>query len=261
MRWALWILTAAMVFGALTWLFPRTSPELPGPSGFQSPDVASLKPDLSGRAEVIDGDSVYVGGVEVRLYGVDAPEARQTCVIDGGRWPCGQQATRALRRLIDGRVVACDERDRDHYGRVVAVCRLDGADVNAWLVENGWAMAYRRHARAYVGAESVAASAKRGIWRGDFVAPWDWRQAEGRDVAATRPRPQRTVPAPQTATPVAQQGRCNIKGNISYNSGKRLYHRPGDPDYADTRISAARGERWFCSEAEARAAGWQPAVR
>ena len=261
MRWAFWLLTAAVVFGVLTWLFPRTSPRPSAPPDSVTPAAAALKTDLSGRARVIDGDSIYVGGVEVRLYGVDAPEARQTCAVDGVRWPCGRQATGALRQLIEGRVLACDERDRDNYGRVVAVCRLGGADINAWLVENGWAVAYRRHARAYVDAESVAETAKRGIWRGDFLAPWDWRQAEPRRFAATDQRPQRTVSARRTATPVGQPGRCNIKGNISYNRGKRLYHKPGDPDYADTRISAARGERWFCSEAEAKAAGWQPAVR
>ena len=258
MRWALWILTAAAVFGVLTWLDPRTAPRPSAPPDSPAPDAASTKTGLSGRAQVIDGDSLYVGGIEVRLYGVDAPEAKQTCAIDGVRWPCGQHATRALRQLVHGRVLACDERDRDSYGRVVAVCRLDGADVNAWLVENGWAIAYRRHARAYVDAESVAETAKRGMWRGDFVAPWDWRQTESRNVSATGP--QRPASGPQ-AIRAGQPGRCAIKGNIGYSSGKRLYHRPGDPDYADTRISAARGERWFCSEAEARAAGWQPAVR
>lgn len=260
MKATLWILTAVVAFAVAAWVFPRTVPRSSDPPDSPQSGPPSLAAVVSGRVQVIDGDSLYVGGVEVRLYGVDAPEAKQTCDIDGARWPCGRQATRALRRLTEGQVVACDERDRDNYGRVVAVCRLDGVDVNAWLVENGWALAYRRHARAYVAAESVAESAKRGIWRGDFVAPWDWR-AESRHVAAADVRPQRRALGPQTATSAGQPGRCNIKGNISYNGGKRLYHKPGDPDYADTRISAARGERWFCSEAEARSAGWKPAVR
>ncbi|MCY4014709.1 MAG: thermonuclease family protein [Gammaproteobacteria bacterium] len=222
MRWAFWILAATVAFAVMTWLYPGTSQRPSAPPDSPTFDATGLKTDLSGRAQVIDGDSVYVGGVEVRLYGVDAPEARQTCATDGVRWPCGRQATRALRQLIEGRVLACAERDRDNYGRVVAVCRLEGADVNAWLVENGWAIAYRRHARAYVGAESVAQAAKRGIWRGDFVAPWDWRQAEARSVAANN-RPQRRASGvPQTSTPAEQRGRCNIKGNISYNSGRRL---------------------------------------
>ena len=259
MRWVLWILAATVTFMVAAVLFPRTTPHLSGPP--DSPLIGSTRPgtDLAGRARVIDGDSILVDRAEVRLYGIDAPEAKQTCVRDGVSWPCGRQATRALHELIEGRVVACEERDRDNYGRVVAVCQHSGANVNAWLVANGWALAYRRHSRAYVDAESQAKSARRGIWRGDFVAPWDWRQAEaagGRGTAL----PSRTARTHAHREASASE-RCNIKGNISYNSGRRLYHKPGDPDYADTRISAARGERWFCSEAQARAAGWQPAVR
>ena len=323
MRWVFWILTATATFVVAALLFPRTTPHLSGspappstapasPGAEMSgrarvidgdsilvsgspappstapaspgadlsgrarvidgdsilvsgspapPSTAPASPgaDLSGRARVIDGDSILVDQVEVRLYGLDAPEAQQTCVLNGVRWPCGRQATRALQSLIEGRVVVCDERDRDNYGRVVAVCQHDGANVNAWLVANGWAMAYRRHALAYLDAESTAKSAKRGIWRGDFVAPWDWRQAGAAGVRATA-SPSRTADT-RSQRSASAPGRCNIKGNISHNSGRRLYHMPGDRDYADTRISAARGERWFCSEAEARTAGWQPAVR
>ena len=52
---------------------------------------------------------------------------------------------------------------------------------------------------------------------------------------------------------------CRIKGNISYNSGERIYHMPGQEDYFRTRITWSDGERWFCTEAEARAAGWRKA--
>lgn len=50
---------------------------------------------------------------------------------------------------------------------------------------------------------------------------------------------------------------CNIKGNISYNTGERIYHMPGQEYYWQTRINLLKGERWFCSEAAARAAGWR----
>jgi len=50
---------------------------------------------------------------------------------------------------------------------------------------------------------------------------------------------------------------CNIKGNISYNTGERIYHVPGQQYYNETRISLWKGERWFCSEQEARKAGWR----
>lgn len=254
MRWIVAALTGVAVLGVVAVLFPHDD-EVPGSE--QLPDAGTsltgffdrVKHDakepstgISGRARVIDGDSVYVGDVEVRLFGVDAPEAMQTCVFGNASWPCGRQATQALRDLVEGRIVTCDERDQDVHGRVVAVCRQGGVDINAWLVANGWAMAYVRYGHDYVEAEAEAKSAKRGMWRGELTAPWDWRASE----------------APPRTAAMAQPAGCNIKGNISMGSGKRYYHEPGDRDYAKTRINR-RGERWFCSAAEARAAGWQPA--
>ena len=204
---------------------------------------------LSGVARVLDGDTIEVGSDRVRLWGVDAPEGRQTCLDGSRRWPCGRRAAQALAGRIDGRSVTCEE--RDHDGRIIAVCGHGGRDVNAWLVREGWALAYRRYTRAYAAEESAAKAAKRGLWRGEFIPPWDWRRGKrlnsaGRDVRHTASR---------------DRGACNIKGNISRNSGRRIYHVPGDPDYAKTRISASHGERWFCTESEARAAGWRRAGR
>ena len=217
-----------------------------------------IQADVAGRARVIDGDTIEVGSVRIRLFGLDAPESAQRCLAGSRHWPCGEQATRALVGRIDGRSVACEERDRDRYGRVVAVCRYGGQDVNAWMVREGWAMAYRRYSSAYVGEEAAAKAAKRGLWRGKFVPPWDWRRGD-RLKSASRDRVKATRDAPRVAA--RDRGGCNIKGNISHNSGKRIYHMPGDRDYERTRISTSRGERYFCSEAEARAAGWRRAGR
>ena len=243
---------AAGALGAML-LFPA-SPQSPG---YRPPDVAvsAALPwavDLSGPARVIDGDTLDVDGTRVRLHGVDAPEAAQSCFTADAGWPCGRRATQALATLLQEGVVACAERDRDRYGRVVAVCRRDGLDVNGWLVAQGWAVAYRRYSHAYVEQEAAARAAGRGVWSGEFVMPWDWRR--GRRVVQVAPeRP------PATGTVARERGRCDIKGNVSYNGDRRLYHMPGDRDYAGTRISPGRGERWFCSEAEARAAGWRRA--
>ena len=96
----------------------------------------TIQADVAGRARVIDGDTIEVSSARIRLFGIDAPESAQRCLA-GTRWPCGEQATRALSGRIDGRSVACEERDRDRYGRIVAVCRYGGQDVNAWLVREG----------------------------------------------------------------------------------------------------------------------------
>ncbi|MDE0373739.1 MAG: thermonuclease family protein [Rhodospirillales bacterium] len=207
--------------------------------------AGAFRADVSGVARVLDGDTIEIGTVRVRLWGVDAPEGRQECLAQGRPWPCGQQAAQALAERIDGRRVACEERDRD--GRIVAVCLHHGQDINAWLVRVGWALAFRRYSKAYVREESEAKSARRGLWRGEFVQPWNWRRGKRLESAGR-----------YTGTVTARdRGDCRIKGNISRNSGRRWYHVPGDPEYEKTRISTSHGERWFCSEAEARAAGWK----
>ena len=221
--------------------------------------AGTIQADVAGRARVIDGDTIEVASARVRLFGVDAPESAQNCLQGIRRWSCGEQATRALAGRIDGRSVACEERDRDRYGRIVAVCRYSGQDVNAWLVREGWAMAYRRYSMAYVGEEASARRAKRGLWRGEFVPPWDWRRGDRLNEPSRGDRVTATPDAPRVAA--RDRGGCNIKGNISHNSGKRIYHMPGDRDYERTRISTSRGERYFCSEVEARAAGWRRAGR
>ena len=193
---------------------------------------------LSGPAAVIDGDTLEVGGVRVRLHGIDAPESAQRCRSGGRFWPCGHEAKRALAGRVGGQRVVCKERDRDDYGRVVAVCSIGGRDLNAWMAAEGWALVNRRFSRAYAAEESRARAAKRGVWRGEVVAPWDWRKGKR----------------------LAGAVECDIKGNIS-GSGKRIYHVRGGQYYARTRIDTSRGERWFCTEDEARAAGWRRSRR
>ena len=207
---------------------------------------------LSGRVRVVDGDSLALAGERIRLHGIDAPESAQTCHAGGSRWRCGERATRGLRERIGGRTVTCEERDVDRYGRIVAVCRAGGEDLNAWMVERGFALAYRRYSRAYVDEEGTARAARHGLWRGDFVAPWDWRQGERLAGTATR--------SVQDSGSNGGSGDCRIKGNVS-RSGERIYHVPGAQHYERTRISPGKGERWFCSEREARAAGWRKAKR
>ena len=204
----------------------------------------SAHPQPSGRASVTDGDSLEIAGQRVRLHGIDAPEWKQRCQANGRQWRCGQAAAQALGKRIGRQSVTCTPRDRDRYGRIVAVCEAGGIDLNAWMVAQGWALAYRRYSRAYVDEEQTAKAAKRGVWRGELIAPWEWRR--GKRLAA-----------PVTSS-AKESGQCRIKGNIS-RKGTRIYHVPGDMHYERTRINTAKGERWFCTQAEARTAGWRRA--
>lgn len=134
------------------------------------PQLAPLK--VTGQARLIDGDSLFVNGVELRLEGIDAPEAAQNCTRAGKSWPCGRDASRALGRLLRGSAVRCEGARRDAHDRVLAICRLGDMNINRWMVEQGWAVSFH----AYPGEERSARLAKKGIWSGTFVRPREWRE-------------------------------------------------------------------------------------
>ena len=131
---------------------------------------------IVGPATVVDGDTLDVAGVRIRLWGIDAPESRQVCSVAGQDYPCGGRATAHLRVLVGDRPVSCEPRATDRYGRTVALCRVDGRDLGAAMVRDGWAVAFVRYAMDYVPQEQEARSARRGLWEGTFLAPEVWRR-------------------------------------------------------------------------------------
>lgn len=194
---------------------------------------------LIGKASVIDGDTIELHGKKVRLYGIDAPESSQICKNkEGNIYRCGQLAARSLFDIIGKKTVSCIVKDKDRYNRFVAICSVQQTDLNNWIVAQGLALAYRKYSRDYVAAENSARASKLGLWQGEFVNPWDWRKGQRLIVKELDERPN-----------------CLIKGNIS-SSGK-IYHTPSSRWYQTTKVDVSKGERWFCSEAEALAAGWR----
>ena len=132
---------------------------------------------LRGRVSVIDGDTMEMHGQRIRLFGIDAPESGQRCSqVDGRQWRCGREAAFALDGLVQGHTVTCVGRDIDRWGRIIAVCDIDGVDLGQRMVESGWAIAYRRYSRDYAPAEDRARSSARGIWSGSFEDAGHWRQ-------------------------------------------------------------------------------------
>ena len=201
---------------------------------------------FGGAARVVDGDTLDVGGTRVRLHGIDAPEIGQLCTRpDGVRWDCGTWVAAEVRARIGAHRVTCDTMDIDRYGRTVARCRVAGRDLGRQLVRDGLALAYRKYSMAYAPDETAALEAGRGLHGHDMMRP----------AAHRRAARARTAQASGSGTTA-----CAIKGNIS-RSGTRIYHMPGQVFYARTVIRPNAGERWFCTEVEARAAGWRRARR
>lgn len=130
---------------------------------------------LEGAARVADGDSLVLGSERIRLQGIDAPELAQLCARGGGDYPCGREARDALLRLVAGRAVSCESRQRDRYDRVLARCRAGPLDLNRAMVEAGWAVSYGD----YRDAEDAARRAGKGLWAGSFDRPQDWRRVHG----------------------------------------------------------------------------------
>jgi len=143
--------------------------------------VGSTVTGPSGRVAVVDGDTIDVGGIRVRLHGIDAPEVSQTCETDEGVvWACGDWVRSELEMRIEGRNAICEAHGQDRYDRVIAICRVDGRDIAAALVRDGLAFAYRRYSLDYVADENAASHAGRGLWDGVIQSPEAYRRAKRR---------------------------------------------------------------------------------
>ena len=220
---------------------------------------AAAAAPISGPAVIHDGDTVTIDDERVRLEGIDAPETDQICLDKESReFPCGVFARDELLRLIGNRMLSCEGSVRDQYGRRVARCSASGVDINAAMVKSGWALAYVKYSRAYLAEEEEAQSRGAGLWAGAFIAPWDWRHRDRNTIilgSTTVPLSAQAELLPSSKGYEPPVEGCAIKGNIS-RKGKRLYHLPGTRGYELTRVTESKGERWFCTAAEAQAAGW-----
>jgi len=181
---------------------------------------------ISGPAKIVDGDTLDVGAVRIRLHGIDAPEAGQSCKLPNGKtWSCGTAAMNELAELVDGRTVECQAHDRDAYGRIIASCSAAGVDLNRHMVEKGLAWAFLTYSDAFAELEGEIRAAAIGIWQAPSETPWDYRANRWARAAEASPRPG-----------------CPIKGNVA-RGGERIYHTPWSPWYGRTQINEAAGER------------------
>jgi endonuclease YncB( thermonuclease family) len=242
----------AAVFAAF-WLWPASlTPSAPSLPSLPSMSLSSFvpfkasEPPIAGRAYAVGGDTLRIGQQTVRLDGVEAPDRDQTCArADNRRWRCGEAAQAALSRLVSGRQVSCDPAGKHDAGHIRASCTVASNDLAATLVEGGHVLAEAGMMARYRAAQAKAQQAKTGLWSGPGAPerPAEWRTRMWNEARAKAP-----------------EG-CPIKGKVAGRRGDtvRTYHLPWSPTYVRLRVVSARGERWFCSEADARAAGFAPA--
>jgi endonuclease YncB( thermonuclease family) len=145
----------------------------------------ALGETISGKAFVVDGDTIKINSKKIRLFGIDAPEKKQKCkkiflsisfFSLNKSYNCGILSTEKLKKKIKDNIITCKIKGKDRYKRIIAECFKDKTNLNSWLVRNGYAVAYIKYSKKYLAAQNLAEKENRGIWQGIFEMPWDWRK-------------------------------------------------------------------------------------
>ncbi len=215
-----------------------------GPADAAAPvvTVAALETSVSGRATAVTGSLLRVNGTLVELTGIEAPSPKHPCLkASGRRWSCATSAANALQRLVRGETVSCEISGRTDAGRAAGSCKIADRDIAGELVRNGHVFAADGMFNAYAGDEEKAQAAKLGLWQGETVRPKEWRERAWEEAKRTAP------------------DGCPIKGFV--RAAGRIYSMPWSADYASGKVREVKGERWFCSEDDARAAGFKLSSR
>jgi endonuclease YncB( thermonuclease family) len=212
-----------------------------------------------------DGDTIELGGTSFRLDGIDAPELDQVCLDEKGAvWACGIEARDQLAALMRDRAVRCDDKGPDpvYPTRRIGACWVEGDDLNLnqRLVREGWALNFEPYAKhRFKADQDDAQDNRRGLWKGCFSTPQDlrrWNKSKTRLLGSSCPSDARNLLFPDN--PTMPPG-CSIKGKIALRAkitGHRgIYHIEGCRSYRNT----TKPNRWFCTEQEAKAAGFRKA--
>jgi len=204
------------------------------------PPVEAVAPTGDPAVAVIDGDTLQLGGTVAQIYGIDAPELGQRCLYDDRWHACGQDAAFELRQLIqkEHAPVTCEAPPGTSApAGNLRVCRAGAVDVAAFLLKSGYAVAAPDTTEGYRDAEESAKQATLGLWHSRFVTPAEWRDG---------------LRLPEEArAEQANGGNCPVKAVVTAE-GARVYLVPTDEGYDE----AAAAES-FCSDEEAREAGWR----
>ena len=142
-------------------------------------------PYVKGYARVVTASTLRINGLNIKMYGVDAPDITQTCANHYGQgYYCGREARNWLQDWIENKEVTCHILGKVENNWATGACFVDNNkyDVGAVVVNAGWAVAYTKNTNIYVGYENQARNNNRGLWAGTFYKPWDWRKIQNRKV-------------------------------------------------------------------------------
>jgi len=226
----------ALGVGAISWLGPALMSH-PADGLVAAKSATVITPasgHIEGKATAIGPGELRIGSDIVHLSGVEAPAAGQPCAQ--GK-PCATAAKAALQKLIAGKRVSCEVSGRHANNATSATCQINGADLAGQLVRGGHLFAASGLFATYASAEREARANKVGIWRTNDLRPAQFRAKVWDDAKQAAPNG------------------CPIKGSVAGET--KTYHLPGAQTYDKAKVRPERGERWFCTEAEARAAGWK----
>jgi endonuclease YncB( thermonuclease family) len=230
--------------------------------------VFSATPSFAAAAVVKDGGTLQLADVTYRLDGVDAPELDQMCLDDhADAWACGVDARDQLSKLIDGRQVRCEDLGigTTYKRRHIGICTVEGeaASLNQLLVRQGFALNFEPYAKGrFREDETDAKDNRRGLWKGCFVAPQEfrWGRKDGALLGdACRTDKDREIRAVLFPEDPAMPPGCSIKGKFAvrarFTGNVGVYHLQGCRSYP----ALTKPDRWFCSEEDAQAAGFRKA--
>ena len=129
------------------------------------------------KIQVIDGDTIHIGKLKYRLFGIDAPEIKQICEKDNTKIQCGVIAKSVLKNKIADKIPECIVKDKDRYQRLVAECFVGKESLSRFMVREGYAVAYSQYSKDFIDDEKYAKENKLGIWSMNFQVPSEYRKS------------------------------------------------------------------------------------
>ena len=129
------------------------------------------------KVKVIDGDTIHIGTIKYRFFGIDAPEIKQICEKNNKKIECGILAKDFLKNKIGDKIPSCITKNKDRHQRFVAECFIGNESLSRFMVREGYAVAYSQYSKDFLEDENFAKENMLGIWSMSFQTPSEYRKS------------------------------------------------------------------------------------